>query len=471
MKPSFINVTNFPSRFLTFGALALGVVLCVAGNAAADVVSYFNFDSGNYVNSQLTPTVSGNPTTITGRYGEGMDFAANDNWTFTGDQLVDFLSSLDKTCTISFWANTKSDTRSTGGTRNAFWLSNDATFNSSSSNNRNMFCHFAYSNGNAYFDSGNGGYDRINKAYNAANDYPEGEWVHWTYVKDATAGTMRVYRNGVEWMAGSGKSRSISGIVGMTLANQLSVQMDDFVVDNRALSSGEILNLATSQTALVSDTMNRSLSNASMEISPGGIGTVGTMRFIQQQNLAYGRGDYASQSSTTNGGVASRAVDGNTNTSWGGGSMIHTDYNDNEWWQVQFADFAVPVDKVTIWNRTDASCTNRLGNFTMNFYMEDPSVNAGASPVLYLYVFRDVPRDRDDRPAGDVQRQLGPHHQRRQAAAEHFRGPDLLPDRQRRLLRGQQQRRGDRRQTVPVVQPDFVRQFRFDHGRERDRKG
>lgn len=172
----------------------------MVGGAAADVVSYFNFDSGNYVNSQLTPTVSGNPTTISGKYGEGMDFAAGDRWVFTGDQLVNFLSSLDKTCTISFWANTKSDTRSTGGTRNAFWLSNDATFNDSKADNRNMFAHFAYQNGNAYFDSGtaNNGYDRINKVYNADSDYPVGEWVHWTYVKDATAGTMRVYRNGVE---------------------------------------------------------------------------------------------------------------------------------------------------------------------------------------------------------------------------------------------------------------------------------
>ena len=388
MNASFVNGTIFTrTRFLTFGALALGVVLCLAGNAAADVVSYFSFDSGNYVNSQLTPTVSGSPMTITGRYGEGMDFAANDNWTFTGDQLVDFLSSLDKTCTISFWACTKSDTRSTGGTRNAFWLSNDATFNSSSSNNRNMFCHFAYSNGNAYFDSGNSGYDRINKAYNAANDYPEGEWVHWTYVKDATAGTMRVYRNGVEWMAGSGKSRSISGIVGMTLANQLSVQMDDFVVDNRALSSGEVLSLATSQTALVSDTMNRSLSNASMEISPGGIGTVGTMRFIQQQNLAYGRGDYASQINTYSVGAASRAVDGNTNTTWGGNSMIHTNGSAvGDWWQVQFSDTDVPVDKVTIWNRTDTGCTDRLGNFTMNFYSVNPTDNPDAAPV-YTYTY------------------------------------------------------------------------------------
>ena len=98
-----MNSVIHPRRrvFISCG-LALCTILCMVGGAAADVVSYFNFDSGNYVNSQLTPTVSGNPTTISGKYGEGMDFAAGDRWVFTGDQLVDFLSSLDKTCTISF---------------------------------------------------------------------------------------------------------------------------------------------------------------------------------------------------------------------------------------------------------------------------------------------------------------------------------------------------------------------------------
>ena len=371
-------------------AVALSVVALSVSFARADVVSYFNFDSGNYVNSQLTPTVTGSPTSITGKYSQGMDFAAADRWVFTGDQLVDFLSSLDKTCTISFWANVKSDTRSTGSTRNAFWLSSEPTFNDSLKYNRNMFCHFAYGNGNAYFDAGTGNndWDRINKAYNAANDYPEGEWVHWAYVKDANAGTMRVYRNGIEWMAGSGKNRSVAGIVAMTIANNLSVQMDDFVVDNKALSSGEILNLATSQTALVSDVMNRSLSNASMEISPGGIGEVGTMRFIQQQNMAYGRGDYTSQNSYYDTNVGSnRAVDGNTSTVWGGNSMIHTAGGAvGDWWQVKFSDTDVPVDKVTIWNRTEGNgCDQRLGKFTLNFYTENPTDNPDATPVYSYY--------------------------------------------------------------------------------------
>ncbi|MBR0238184.1 MAG: hypothetical protein IJQ39_08845 [Thermoguttaceae bacterium] len=376
-------------------AVLLSVAALSVSAVRADVVSYFNFDSGTYVNSQLTPTVSGSPTAVSGKYGQGMNFALDDRWVITGDQLTNFLSSIDKTCTVSFWAKSNDDTVSTGQYKQAFWLSSseaiDANLAANSQNYRNMFTHYAYSNGSAiYFDSGINGYDRVNTS-TSANTYPTDEWVHWAYVKDANAGTMRVYRNGVELVSGTNKNRSIEGIVAMTIANNLSVQMDDFVVDNKALGSGEVLALATSQTALVSDVMNRSLSNASMEISPGGIGTVGTMRFIQQQNMAYGRGDYASQINIAGGAGANRAVDGNTNTTWGGGSMIHTNGGAvGDWWQVQFSDTAVPVDKVTIWNRTEGNgCDQRLGNFTLNFYTEDPSANADAAPV-YSYHYSGI---------------------------------------------------------------------------------
>ena len=53
------------------------------------------------------------------------------------------------------------------------------------------------------------------------------------------------------------------------------------------------------------------------------------------------------QSSTGHGGVASRAVDGNTNTNWNGGSCSHTGGRENQWWQVDLGEAAV-VSKVRI---------------------------------------------------------------------------------------------------------------------------
>ncbi|MGJ8692940.1 MAG: galactose-binding domain-containing protein [Thalassotalea sp.] len=70
----------------------------------------------------------------------------------------------------------------------------------------------------------------------------------------------------------------------------------------------------------------------------------------------------AEQSSTTNGGDASRAIDGDTNGAWSGGSVTHTDAEDNAWWEV-YLDAEVTLDRIVIHNRTDACCTERLSSF------------------------------------------------------------------------------------------------------------
>ena len=53
-------------------------------------------------------------------------------------------------------------------------------------------------------------------------------------------------------------------------------------------------------------------------------------------NLALGEGASASQSTTCHGGVAKRAIDGNTNGQWGGNSVQHTcsGQSDPAWWMV-----------------------------------------------------------------------------------------------------------------------------------------
>ena len=351
-------------------------VLCVASLAKADVVAYVNFDSNNtQVQFPIAPTVTGSPTTIDGKFAQGATFTDAQGFEYTGEALTNLLSSIKTQCTISFWVKANDKTMTTGTKRNAFWLSNSAP---EEGNARLMFTHFTLG-ANLYFDSGNNGYDRLNKNNASANDFPTDQWVHWAFVKNADSGAMTVYRNGNEYISGTNMKKSISGINKMLVAYQWNGSLDDFTVYNNALSKPEVISLANAQSALITDTMNHSLANASLEVNPGGGGNIGTMRFIQQQNLAYNRGDYASQISTTNGGVASRAVDGNTNTIWTGGSIIHTADGTNNWWQVQFSDTDIAVDKFTIWNRTDSGCTDRLGNCTFAFYTEDPA--NGAEPV------------------------------------------------------------------------------------------
>lgn len=84
-------------------------------------------------------------------------------------------------------------------------------------NNRQLNVHLPWSNGSIYWDCGNdgSGYDRIEKAANV-KDY-EGQWVHWTFTKNAVTGKMSIYRNGSLWHSGTGKTKKIN-VAKMVLA-------------------------------------------------------------------------------------------------------------------------------------------------------------------------------------------------------------------------------------------------------------
>ena len=68
-----------------------------------------------------------------------------------------------------------------------------------------------------------------------------------------------------------------------------------------------------------------------------------------ETNLALGKP--ATQSSTGWDSLASRAVDGNTDGDWYNGSVSHTDYNYQAWWQVDLGS-ASQVSKVDVYLMT-----------------------------------------------------------------------------------------------------------------------
>lgn len=75
-------------------------------------------------------------------------------------------------------------------------------------------------------------------------------------------------------------------------------------------------------------------------------------------------GGSASQSTTGFGGLASRAIDGNTSGEWGDGSVSHTARGDNNpWWEVDLGS-GFQIESINIWNRTDC-CADRLNPFTV----------------------------------------------------------------------------------------------------------
>lgn len=87
---------------------------------------------------------------------------------------------------------------------------------------------------------------------------------------------------------------------------------------------------------------------------------------FQRQNVAFKKP--TSQSSTGWGGYSSRAVDGNTNTNWRGGSITHTRGSSAEtaWWKVYLQE-AFDIEKINVFGRSDC-CTSRLNGFTVKVF-------------------------------------------------------------------------------------------------------
>ncbi len=76
-------------------------------------------------------------------------------------------------------------------------------------------------------------------------------------------------------------------------------------------------------------------------------------------------GGTAFQSTTANGGDASRAIDGNTNGDYGAGSVTHTDPADAApYWQVDLGR-EIELSRIVLWNRTGC-CPERLTAFRIS---------------------------------------------------------------------------------------------------------
>jgi hypothetical protein len=72
-------------------------------------------------------------------------------------------------------------------------------------------------------------------------------------------------------------------------------------------------------------------------------------------------GKAALQSSAIEGAAAGRAVDGVTDGRWSAGSVTHTGFDAQAWWEVDLGA-GVDVDTIDVWPRTDC-CTDRLSAF------------------------------------------------------------------------------------------------------------
>lgn len=99
----------------------------------------------------------------------------------------------------------------------AFWAYGDAILpqnttiieGTNTGGGRELNVHGPWSDGRFYWDCGGdaGGYDRIDIAVTPA-DF-KGKWTHWAFTKNATTGQMFIYKNGVLFHSGTGKTKLI----------------------------------------------------------------------------------------------------------------------------------------------------------------------------------------------------------------------------------------------------------------------
>lgn len=87
----------------------------------------------------------------------------------------------------------------------------------------------------------------------------------------------------------------------------------------------------------------------------------------QLTNWALEPSAVASQSSTGFGGIAQRAIDGNTNGSWSSGTITHTWYQQNPSWKVDLGSDRL-IDRIEIFNRSNdgAFIAARLSNYRVS---------------------------------------------------------------------------------------------------------
>ena len=137
--------------------------------------------------------------------------------------------------TIEFWAKGGGNT----GVNTAILEAYDTL------DNRIVNIHMPWSDNSLYFDAGiSSGYDRINKAMTTSEI--DNSWNHWAFVKKQSTGEMFIYKNGVLWHSGTGKTRNIGYIhrfvlgASMNQAYKWKGKLDEFRMYNTALSASTI---------------------------------------------------------------------------------------------------------------------------------------------------------------------------------------------------------------------------------------
>jgi len=159
------------------------------------------------------------------------------------------------------------------------------------------------------------------------------------------------------WQAASVKPSTLSDL----LAGIPLVSDPDF----RAKAYGLVRPVVSGESKLVADASQKGGARyVRIELPRRGTLTLAEVEvWSAGQNIA--RSGKATQSTTSNSGEASHAIDGNTDGSFASGSQTHSAENDrNPWWEVDLGS-EQSVEAVSVWNRTEGDLSQRLNGFTL----------------------------------------------------------------------------------------------------------
>ncbi len=140
------------------------------------------------------------------------------------DLPVAAFDSISNTVSISFWAY------------GADSIPNNSAFYGVKGSTRILNVHLPYSS-KVYWDAGYD-YDRISKSVPDAA--VSGSWVHWVFTKNASTGSMKIYRNGSLWHSGTGNDRPMDGITAAYIGGQANGTYYKGIIDDVRLYDVEL---------------------------------------------------------------------------------------------------------------------------------------------------------------------------------------------------------------------------------------
>ncbi|MDP0492200.1 MAG: LamG-like jellyroll fold domain-containing protein [Verrucomicrobiota bacterium JB023] len=138
-------------------------------------------------------------------------------------------ASLDAELTLAFWAYGDSSLPSENC---AFWAG-------TARGGRILNVHLPWTDSKVYFDAGG----RLSQT--ASEDETENSWTHWAFTKNAAEGTMKIYRNGQLWHAGSNRTSPIANIEQAFIGSEGASRhypglLDDFRLYDQELDAATI---------------------------------------------------------------------------------------------------------------------------------------------------------------------------------------------------------------------------------------